>query len=72
MADGVLAEHWDVLQDEATAESQSGPPMFGSSFPAETRICRGNEMNVADQTSPKTYRRVVTGCSDLLALNAVS
>jgi predicted SnoaL-like aldol condensation-catalyzing enzyme len=28
-----LAEHWDVLQDEATAaESQSGLPMFGRSF----------------------------------------
>jgi predicted SnoaL-like aldol condensation-catalyzing enzyme len=34
VADGVLAEHWDVLQDEATeAESQSGLPMFGTSFP---------------------------------------
>jgi predicted SnoaL-like aldol condensation-catalyzing enzyme len=32
--DGVLAEHWDVLQDEATeAESQSGLPMFGTRFP---------------------------------------
>jgi predicted SnoaL-like aldol condensation-catalyzing enzyme len=35
IADGVLAEHWDVLQDEATeAESQSGRPMFGAVFPA--------------------------------------
>lgn len=34
VADGVLAEHWDVLQDEATkTESQSGLPMFGSKFP---------------------------------------
>jgi predicted SnoaL-like aldol condensation-catalyzing enzyme len=32
--DGVLREHWDVLQDEATkAESVSGVPMFGSAFP---------------------------------------
>ena len=32
--DGVLVEHWDVLQDEATAEqSKSGRPMFGDSFP---------------------------------------
>jgi predicted SnoaL-like aldol condensation-catalyzing enzyme/predicted ester cyclase len=32
--DGVLMEHWDVLQDEATrAESLSGRPMFGESFP---------------------------------------
>ena len=34
VTDGVLAEHWDVLQDEATeAESQSGLPMFGTKFP---------------------------------------
>ena len=33
IADGVLAEHWDVLQDEATrAESKSGLPMFGDRF----------------------------------------
>jgi len=33
IVDGVLVEHWDVLQDEATrAESKSGLPMFGSSF----------------------------------------
>jgi predicted SnoaL-like aldol condensation-catalyzing enzyme len=32
--DGLLAEHWDVLQDEATRkESVSGLPMFGDSFP---------------------------------------
>jgi predicted SnoaL-like aldol condensation-catalyzing enzyme len=35
VADGMLAEHWDVLQDEVTsAESQSGRPMFGTEFPA--------------------------------------
>jgi predicted SnoaL-like aldol condensation-catalyzing enzyme len=34
IADGVLAEHWDVIQDEATKEeSQSGAPMFGRTFP---------------------------------------
>ena len=34
IAGGVLVEHWDVLQDEATrAESQSGLPMFGEEFP---------------------------------------
>jgi predicted SnoaL-like aldol condensation-catalyzing enzyme len=32
--DGLLKEHWDVLQDEATkAESVSGLPMFGDTFP---------------------------------------
>jgi predicted SnoaL-like aldol condensation-catalyzing enzyme len=34
VADDMLAEHWDVLQDEATeAESKSGLPMFGTKFP---------------------------------------
>jgi len=33
IVDGVLVEHWDVLQDEASqAESKSGRPMFGDSF----------------------------------------
>ena len=33
--DGKLAEHWDVLQDEAAkAQSVSGLPMFGDRFPA--------------------------------------
>jgi len=32
---GRLAEHWDVLQDEATkGESKSGLPMFGDRFTA--------------------------------------
>ena len=32
--DGVLLEHWDVIQDEATKEqSKSGLPMFGEKFP---------------------------------------
>ena len=31
---GVLVEHWDVIQDEATREqSKSGLPMFGDNFP---------------------------------------
>ena len=30
---GVLVEHWDVIQDEATRESsKSGHPMFGDKF----------------------------------------
>jgi predicted SnoaL-like aldol condensation-catalyzing enzyme len=32
--DGLLVEHWDVIQDEATEEqSRSGAPMFGKTFP---------------------------------------
>jgi predicted SnoaL-like aldol condensation-catalyzing enzyme len=35
--DGILVEHWDVIQDEATREqSKSGRPMFGDSYP----VCR--------------------------------
>ena len=35
MEGGHLAEHWDVLQNEATrAESKSGLPMFGDAFPS--------------------------------------
>jgi predicted SnoaL-like aldol condensation-catalyzing enzyme len=31
---GVLVEHWDVIQNEATeVESKSGRPMFGLTFP---------------------------------------
>jgi epsilon-lactone hydrolase len=37
VADGLLAEHWDVIQDEVTlSQSKSGLPMFGGSFPTET------------------------------------
>ena len=33
---GLLAEHWDVVEDEATREtSVSGLPMFGTAFPSE-------------------------------------
>lgn len=32
---GLLAEHWDVIQDEATREeSRSGLPMFKAEFPS--------------------------------------
>src|ERR1700693_341977 len=34
LENGRLAEHWDVIQDEATEEqSKSGAPMFGKTFP---------------------------------------
>jgi predicted SnoaL-like aldol condensation-catalyzing enzyme len=32
--DGILVEHWDVIQDEATRDqSKGGNPMFGDTFP---------------------------------------
>jgi predicted SnoaL-like aldol condensation-catalyzing enzyme len=34
--DGVLVEHWDVIEDEATQEqSQSGQPMVGATFASD-------------------------------------
>ena len=34
--DGLLVEHWDVIEDEATQESsKSGLPMFGNKFPSK-------------------------------------
>ena len=36
LENGLLAEHWDVIEDEATREtSLSGLPMFGTAFPSE-------------------------------------
>ncbi len=33
LRDGILVEHWDVIEDEATKqESKSGLPMFGEEF----------------------------------------
>jgi predicted SnoaL-like aldol condensation-catalyzing enzyme len=34
LENGILVEHWDVLQDEATTlSSASGLPMFDARFP---------------------------------------
>jgi predicted SnoaL-like aldol condensation-catalyzing enzyme len=39
MENGILAEHWDVIQDEVTEEqSKSKRPMFGSSFPVSSKL----------------------------------
>jgi predicted SnoaL-like aldol condensation-catalyzing enzyme len=39
---GVLTEHWDVIQDEATrGQSKSGNPMFGNKFANHKRDGRG-------------------------------
>ena len=35
VVDGILVEHWDVVEDEASQiESKSGRPMFGDRFSA--------------------------------------
>ena len=56
IADDVLAEHWDVLQDEATrAESKSGLPMFGDAFPADVAAADGapTPVSPADTQRPE-------------------
>jgi predicted SnoaL-like aldol condensation-catalyzing enzyme len=41
--DGILIEHWDVIQDEASPDqSKSGRPMFGDSFP-EADVSTGRQ-----------------------------
>jgi predicted SnoaL-like aldol condensation-catalyzing enzyme len=36
IADGLLAEHWDVIEDEASRDaSRSGLPSFGDTFPED-------------------------------------
>jgi predicted SnoaL-like aldol condensation-catalyzing enzyme len=48
--DGVFVEHWDVIQDEATAEqSKSGRPMFGDSFP-EADVSTGRQVRRGDRS----------------------
>src|ERR1700719_1136665 len=49
VANGVLAEHWDVLQDEASREeSRSGLPMFGERFPAASAAAPQSELTVEE------------------------
>ena|SRR5579875_433208 len=46
LRDGVLIEHWDVIQDEATKdESKSGLPMFGSAFARTASVVAGQTEN---------------------------
>lgn len=36
MEDGVLKEHWDIIEDEVSREASiSGLPMYGDSFPED-------------------------------------
>jgi predicted SnoaL-like aldol condensation-catalyzing enzyme/predicted ester cyclase len=49
LEDGVLAEHWDVLQDEVTREeSKSGRPMFGDRFAGADSPAPGQPLTVED------------------------
>jgi epsilon-lactone hydrolase len=57
VADGMLAEHWDIIQDEVTrSQSRSGLPMFGDAFPAEVAAADGTPTPVwpADTRRPES------------------
>src|SRR5882762_3174552 len=54
MRNGILAEHWDVLQDEATrAELKSGLPMFGTQFREGTPTAFRSRRDAAPSISPR-------------------
>ncbi len=58
---GVLAEHWDVLQFEATREeSKSGLPMFGDRFPITSSGLDPSPLTV------ETAKRIVAPLYDAL------
>jgi predicted SnoaL-like aldol condensation-catalyzing enzyme len=51
MENGLLAEHWDVIEDEVTREkSASGQPMFGAAFPPDD-LASGNLRAASSATS---------------------
>jgi PPOX class probable F420-dependent enzyme len=53
--DGILVEHWDVIQDEATQEqSKSGLPMFGAKFPERGRVDK--DRNQITEPMSKLFR----------------
>ena len=61
IANGVLAEHWDVLQDEATEdESKSGLPMFGDRFAAAGAAAAQSELTL------EAAKRIVAPLYDAL------
>jgi 3-oxoadipate enol-lactonase len=57
---GVLAEHWDVIQDEATKEqSKSGLPMFGDKFPADLPVPDGWFTATSEQLVSTDFGQIV-------------
>ena len=58
IVDGVLVEHWDVIEDEASrTESKSGRPMFGAASANERYQRDGNQINASCQ-DPTTRLRL--------------
>jgi len=67
IVDGVLAEHWDVIQDEASrAESKSGRPMFGNDF-SESKSIKLPGPNHPITIEPNPARVTVTVAGRVIA-----
>jgi predicted SnoaL-like aldol condensation-catalyzing enzyme len=65
LENGQLAEHWDVIQDEATREqSRSGLPMFGDRFPAWAHEARRHARSLFGAASGRRRSLVVTESFD--------
>ena len=59
MDDGRLAEHWDVLQDEATKEeSKSGLPMFGVEPRMKASVMERGRLKEGYHSGPHTANHV--------------
>jgi epsilon-lactone hydrolase len=53
IADGKLAEHWDVIQDEVDrTQSASGLPMFGDAFPAAQPAVPATSLEIDPSARP--------------------
>jgi epsilon-lactone hydrolase len=61
IADGKLAEHWDVIQDEVDrTQSASGLPMFGDAFPAAQLAAPATSLGTDPSAEPSLLLQAFT------------
>jgi epsilon-lactone hydrolase len=61
IADGKLAEHWDVIQDEVDrTQSTSGLPMFGDTFPAVQPTAPATSLEIDPSAEPSLLLQAFT------------
>jgi monoterpene epsilon-lactone hydrolase len=61
LADGKLAEHWDVIQDEVDeTQSASGLPMFGDTFPAAQPAAPATSLGTDPSAEPSLLLQAFT------------
>jgi hypothetical protein len=60
LEDGILVEHWDVIQDKPTCETSTiGLPMFGEKFPGPGTVA------LSRKDAKKTYSEQVQITRDI-------